>query len=55
MVAMGWSPDLPDFRDFTLQNDQVRNKLKDVSSLLVSDEAIPPRHHNIDYCSPIEN
>ena len=55
MVAMGWSPDLPDFRDFTLQNDQVRNKLKDVDSLLVSDKAIPPRHDNIDYCSPIEN
>ncbi len=52
--GMGWMRDLPDFRDFTPEHEDIRPVLK---ALRVTDapRALPAKLDLVDWCSPIED
>ena len=66
-MAMGWLPDYPDFRDYTIEHDRVDPKLqplgqKDSVKAMLGKvraaqpaKAIPPTVDLRAWCSPIEN
>lgn len=52
--GMGWLPDLPDFRDFTVENENIKPMLKNIGILDTSKDL----KGSVDlspWCSPIEN
>lgn len=53
--TMGWQPDLPDCRDFDLKSKTIKEGLKQVDSAILNSDKPDSRHHNIQYCSPIED
>jgi C1A family cysteine protease len=66
--GMGWLPDYPDFRDFTVEHDQIAPRLKQlgqknsIKAMLTGIGAAPQTKTNIpaavdltQHCSPIEN
>ena len=55
-VALGWHPDIPDFRDRDLNHPEVKDKLKQHKSLITNQRrALPTRVDHRELCSPIEN
>ncbi len=56
IVGMGWQPDLPDVRDFTLDDEFIaKNLSKKESILLLGTDQLPTEADNREYCSPIED
>lgn len=55
ILATGWQPDIPDIRDRTKDHKDVQKILKKHDSIILKTAPIPTRHHNIAYCSPIED
>jgi len=53
-MAMGWLPDFPDFRDYTVQNEDVRGALKK-AGVAKPLKAPPPSADLRPWCSPIED
>ena len=51
---MGWMPDLPDIRDFTLNTDQVAERLKN-SKVMRTDFTLDGSWDNSRHCSPVED
>jgi C1A family cysteine protease len=67
-VGMGWLPDYPDFRDFTVEHDTLNQRLKthgerdSIKKMLhkagverIRDEALPQNVDLRPWCAPIEN
>jgi len=61
-MAMGWIPDYPDFRDYTEENEKIREILEPTGVLLRGPEgkkkraaALPPSMDLREWCSPIED
>jgi len=56
VVGMGWLPDVPDWRDWTLKTGALVQSLKQRKSKLVGTGARHPRRvDNREHCSPIED
>lgn len=56
VVGMGWQPDVPDNRDYTLNKTNVEQVLKKVRSGIINLKTkIPKKIDNRSYCSPVEN
>lgn len=53
-MAMGWIPDLPDFRDYTIEHDEVKGALKKAGAGKPL-KAQPPSVDLRPWCSPIED
>ena len=61
-LAMGWIPDYPDFRDYTEENEKIREILEPTGVLLRAPggrrkgaAALPPSMDLREWCSPIED
>jgi C1A family cysteine protease len=54
-VGMGWLRDLPDFRDYTVENVNVLPQLKAIGVAKPQDLAVPPKVDLRAYCSPVED
>jgi hypothetical protein len=55
-VGMGWLRDLPDFRDFTVEHEEVKAQLKAIGAAKAEQPATLPATVDLrQYCSPIEN
>lgn len=54
-LGMGWLPDMPDFRDYTLETKSVANDIKRIGLTSVENLAVEPRVDLRRWCSPIEN
>lgn len=50
--GMGWLPDYPDFRDYTLEHEKIKSML--TKSQVVRSPAPPPSADLKEWCSPIE-
>lgn len=55
IVTMGWHPDVPDFRDLTLEQSTIKDTLEKVNSNILKSTNLPSKADNRKYCSPIEN
>jgi len=55
VVTLGWTPDLPDFRDFTLDTDEISGNLKKQKSILALGAKLPRAVDFRDECSPVED
>ena len=53
--GMGWLPDLPDFRDYDLQHDEVKKLFKGTKLGKATLPAIPASVDLRPWCSPVEN
>jgi C1A family cysteine protease len=53
-IAMGWIPDFPDFRDYTVEQDEVKSALKKVG-VAKPLKTPPPSVDLRQWCSPIED
>jgi C1A family cysteine protease len=53
-MAMGWIPDFPDFRDYTVEQDEVKSALKKVG-VAKPLKTPPPSVDLRQWCSPIED
>ncbi|OGD20667.1 MAG: cysteine protease [Candidatus Aminicenantes bacterium RBG_16_63_16] len=61
-MAMGWIPDYPDFRDYTEENEKIREILEPTGVLLRGPggkkkraAALPPSMDLREWCSPVED
>src|SRR5881227_23398 len=54
-VGMGWLRDLPDFRDYTDENETVRPQLQTIGVAQPDAVSAPATIDLRAYCSPIEN
>lgn len=57
-LGMGWIPDYPDFRDYTLENketDELKKLLKPIGLDKVKVSSLPATADLREWCSPIEN
>jgi C1A family cysteine protease len=53
-MAMGWIPDFPDFRDYTVEQDEIKSALKKVG--VAKPLKAPPAFVDLrQWCSPIED
>lgn len=52
---MGWLPDLPDFRDYTVSSDVVKKILKTSGILKAGSSTLPASVDLRKWCSPVEN
>lgn len=57
IVAGGWHPDIPDFRDYVLETPAVQQSLRHarLSLTATAPQALPPRIDNRGFCSAIED
>src|SRR4051794_40092632 len=53
--GMGWLRDLPDFRDYTPENAEVKSQLKAIGAADAEPASLPATVDLRQYCSPIEN
>jgi C1A family cysteine protease len=53
--GMGWMRDLPDFRDYTIETQEVKSILKESAPLKTVAKAIPDAEDLRSWCSPIED
>lgn len=51
-LGMRWSPDIPDFRDFTIERKDIQKLFKKSSS---EAKGLPPSVNLQEYCSPVED
>lgn len=55
-VGLGWQPDLPDFRDYTLEHDKIAERLKAQQSMLaLGAPVLPEKVDNRGFCSPVDH
>jgi C1A family cysteine protease len=54
-LGMGWLRDLPDFRDYTPDNETVKPQLEAIGAADAEAVTLPPTVDLRPYCSPIEN
>ncbi len=54
-LAMGWIPDLPDFRDYTLDHEKIKPMLDDIRMGEPEKVSLPSSTDLRAWCSPIEN
>lgn len=52
---LGWLPDLPDFRDYTVLTDQIKSILEKLGILKADTSTLPASKDLRKWCSPIEN
>jgi len=57
VVALGWHPDVPDFRDRTTTRTSSRRRLAAAGMKLdrAWEARLPERHSNLQWCSPVED
>lgn len=58
VVGLGWSPDLPDCRDYTLDSEAIADKLQRRKSILIKGagkKGLPSAVDNRGACSPVED
>ncbi len=53
--GLGWQPDLPDIRDFTVDHAEVKDILAHSKGLQAAANALPKKIDLSKWCSPIEN
>ena len=54
-LAMGWIPDLPDFRDYTLEHEEIKPMLEDMRVGEPEKASLPSSEDLRTWCSSIEN
>jgi len=54
-VGMGWLRDLPDFRDYTAEDDTIKPQLETIGAADAEAVSLPTTVDLRPYCSPIEN
>ncbi len=54
-MGLGWVRDLPDFRDFTVNSDEVKSVLNQSQQVKAVAKALPAKVDLRKWCSPIEN
>src|SRR5664279_2758163 len=54
-LGMGWLPDYPDFRDYTVENEAVKTMLTQVGAADTKQAGLPAAVDLRAWCSPIEN
>lgn len=54
-VGLGWLRDLPDFRDYTPEHDEVKPDLETIGAVGAAPVSLPGSVDLRAYCSPIEN
>src|ERR1041384_8434108 len=54
-LGMGWLRDLPDFRDYTVEDETVKPQLEAIGAADAEAVSIPARIALRPYCSPIED
>lgn len=54
-LAMGWLPDYPDFRDYTVENENVKPLLDKVGALYPLSASLPSAIDLREWCPPIED
>lgn len=54
-LGMGWLRDLPDFRDYTVENETVKPQLEAIGAADAEAVSLPASVDLRQYCSPIEN
>ena len=50
--GMGWLPDIPDYRDYTIEHKEIQKMFKKKSS---KEKALPSSVNLQEYCSPVED
>jgi len=54
-LGMGWLPDYPDYRDYTIDHKDIKPMVKEVGVINPSKVSIPESKDLRTWCSPIEN
>jgi C1A family cysteine protease len=54
-LGLGWLRDLPDFRDYTIENEPVKTQLEAIGAADAEAVSLPASVDLRPYCSPIEN
>lgn len=54
-LGMGWLPDYPDFRDYTVEHEAVKTMLTQVGAADTKQAGLPATVDLRAWCSPIEN
>ncbi|MFC1554531.1 C1 family peptidase [candidate division KSB1 bacterium] len=54
-LSMGWLPDYPDFRDYTMEHKIVKPMVKEIGALKSVNLDIPESRDFKAWCSPVEN
>ena len=54
-LGMGWLPDYPDYRDYTIDHKDIKPIVKKVGVTNPSKVSIPESKNLRTWCSPIEN
>ncbi|HMK45065.1 MAG TPA: C1 family peptidase [Methanocella sp.] len=52
---MGWRPDYPDFRDYTLKTDEVKHLFAKTGILKTGEKSLPKSADLRQWCSPVED